>query len=164
MPVAVISDCRARVAHVRREGLRVHVGGDHERGECMATLVERDRLQRFLLLLPAALAGTFPRGRGASRRVRRGERPFCGRPARNRPERTRRPWASRPGVTSSGGVSVPGLPSGRPRTRATSQAGQAFDTQTSRGRHRESRTDRARPQVPTRPGPRQTEPARTSSG
>jgi hypothetical protein len=79
MPVAVVRDRHARVAHLRREGLRVHISGDHQRGERVATLVERNRLQRFPPSLPPSLVRACPRGRSAPRRVRRSERPVCGR-------------------------------------------------------------------------------------
>src|SRR5688572_3187168 len=47
--VAVERDRYAGVAHVDAERLGVHAGGDHERGEGVAALVETDRREAGLL-------------------------------------------------------------------------------------------------------------------
>jgi hypothetical protein len=48
VPITVQSDRDARMAHKRREGLRVQPGGDHQAGECVPALVGRDPVQARL--------------------------------------------------------------------------------------------------------------------
>jgi DNA-binding XRE family transcriptional regulator len=45
MSVTVIRDRHRRMPHVRAKSLCIHTGRDHQRGECVPPLVERDRLQ-----------------------------------------------------------------------------------------------------------------------
>jgi hypothetical protein len=57
VPVAVEGDRDRRVAHVARERLRVHAGGDHQARERMPALVQADGLAP----LPGCLGATGER-------------------------------------------------------------------------------------------------------